>query len=435
LRIHEIWSIFSEMNIGKLFAVVLITTGLVLAIGCKKTTQEPAKTEATTQKAEQKKGQIGMDAPPLKISQWVKGNPVNLAEGKGKKIFVVEFWATWCPPCQTTIPHLTEVQKKYAKNDVVVIGVTDEESNLVKQFVTKMGEKMDYVVAIDNNSETSKAYMDAFGIDTIPHAFIVDKTGKIVWQGNPMEGFDEALEAIVAGSFSIEKQIKKDMAKEKLMDFIEAVEKDDKPNIDRLGKELEQLDKEVGGILPDRKFNADEAFKLVKFSMYVREYTTGLKEGKSEKELEVVANNAAKFAPTNINFEDLKNFFKLQKSAMDYFMAIMSGSDENTISNLAKAIGDTKSKDAMLLSQIAYALLTNEKVPQRDKPVALKLAQIAYDNGGSTNADMVQIYARALFDNGKKDEAIKYQKMAIDLCTDKEKKAEFENTLKEFQSK
>lgn len=415
--------------------VVLVSTGLIVGVGCKKTAEDSKKPETAPQKAEQQKGQIGMDAPPLKISQWVKGNPVNLAEGKGKKIFVVEFWATWCPPCQVTIPHLTEVQKKYASNDVVIIGITDEDPKLVKPFVTKMGEKMQYVVAIDNNGETSKAYMDAFGIDTIPHAFIVDKTGKIVWQGNPMEGFDEALESVVAGSFSIEKEIKKNLAKEKLMSFIEAVEKDDKPNIDKLGKEIEQLDKEVGGVLPDRKFNAEEAYKLVKFSLYVREYTTGLKEGKSDKELEEVANNAAKFAPTNINFEELKSFFKLQKSAMDYFMALMSGSDENTVSNLAKAIGDTKSKDAMLLSQIAYALLTNEKVPQRDKPVALKLAQIAYDNGGSTNEDMVQIYARALFENGKKDEAIKYQKMAIDLCKDKEKKTEFENTLKEFQNK
>ncbi|MCX7872390.1 MAG: TlpA family protein disulfide reductase [Verrucomicrobiae bacterium] len=423
------------MNIGKLLAVILITGGLILAIGCKKSSELPAKEESVSQKSEQKKGVIGMDAPPLKISQWVKGNPVNIAEGKGKKIFVVEFWATWCPPCQVTIPHLTEVQKKYSKNDVIIIGITDEDQKLVKQFVTKMGDKMDYIVAIDDNGETSKSYMDAFGIDTIPHAFIVDKAGKIVWQGNPMEGFDEAIESVVAGNFSLEKEIKKNLAKEKLMSFIEAVEKDEKSKIDQLGKEIEQLDKEVGGVLPDRKFNAEEAYKLVKFSLYVRAYTAGLKEGKSDKELEEVANNAEKFAPTNINFADMKNFFKLQKSAMDYFMALMAGGDETNVSNIAKMIGETKSKDPMLLSQIAYAMLTNEKVPQRDKPIALKLAQIAYDNGGSTNEDMVQIYARALFENGKKDDAVKFQKIAIDLCKDKDKKNEFETTLKEFQNK
>lgn len=422
------------MNIGKIFAVVLVIAGLAV-VGCQKPSEASKGKESVPQKAEQKKGQIGMDAPPLKISQWIKGNPVNIAEGKGKKVYVVEFWATWCPPCKVTIPHLTEVQKKYAKNDVVIIGITDEDPKLVKQFVTSMGDKMDYTIAIDDNGETSKAYMDAFGIDTIPHAFIVDKNGKIVWQGNPMEGFDEAIEAIVAGNFSVEKEIKKNLAKEKLVDFIEAVEKDDRAKIDQIGKEIEQLDKEVGGVLPDRKFNAEEAYKLVKFSLYVREYTAGLKEGKSEKELEEVAKNAEKFAPTNINFADMKHFFKLQKSAMDYFMALMTGSDETTVSNLAKAIGETQSRDAMLLSQIAYAMLSNEKVPQRDKPIALKLAQIAYDNGGSTNEDMVQIYARALFENGKKDEAIKYQKMAIELCKDKDKKAEFESTLKEFQSK
>jgi hypothetical protein len=65
---------------------------------------------------------------------------------------------------------------------------------------------MDYVVAVDDKSRTSKSYLEAFGIETIPHAFIIDKNGRIVWQGNPMEGFDEALESVVNGSFSIEKE-------------------------------------------------------------------------------------------------------------------------------------------------------------------------------------------------------------------------------------
>ena len=58
---------------------------------------------------------LGDEAKPLQISKWVKGKKVNLAKGKGKKVYVVEFWATWCPPCRTTIPHLTELQKKYKK--------------------------------------------------------------------------------------------------------------------------------------------------------------------------------------------------------------------------------------------------------------------------------------------------------------------------------
>ena len=69
---------------------------------------------------------LGDEAKALKISDWVKGDAVDLAKGKGEKIYVVEFWATWCPPCLTTIPHLTELQKKFKDQGVVVIGVSGE---------------------------------------------------------------------------------------------------------------------------------------------------------------------------------------------------------------------------------------------------------------------------------------------------------------------
>src|SRR3954468_10526558 len=89
----------------------------------------------------------GDPAPKLEVKEFVKGEPVKALD-KGT-VYVVEFWATWCPPCRTSIPHLTELQKKH--KDLVVIGVSVSERDFdkVKPFVEEMGDKMDYRVAID----------------------------------------------------------------------------------------------------------------------------------------------------------------------------------------------------------------------------------------------------------------------------------------------
>lgn len=148
--------------------------------------------------------ELGDKAPPLSIQTWVKGKQLSLEAGKGKTIFVVEFWATWCPPCRTSIPHLTELQKKYAAKDVVFIGISDEDLAKVSPFVKEMGEKMAYTVAVDAEHKTSKAYMEAFGVDSIPHAFIVNKEGKLIWHGHPMDGMEEVLAQVIDGKFNPE---------------------------------------------------------------------------------------------------------------------------------------------------------------------------------------------------------------------------------------
>ncbi len=163
---------------------------------------------------------LGDEAQPLQISKWIKGKKVNMAKGKakGKKVYVVEFWATWCPPCLTTIPHLTELQKKYKDKGVTVIGISDENPETVKRFVDKIGDKMDYVVAIDDEEATMKAYMAAYGQTAMPHAFIVDQKGRVVWHGHPMFDLDETLEKVVAGEFDLEAAIEKRLADKRLAD-------------------------------------------------------------------------------------------------------------------------------------------------------------------------------------------------------------------------
>src|ERR1041384_829893 len=224
-------------------------------------------------------GSLGDPAAPLVISEWVKGKPVDLAAAKGKEVVVVEFWATWCPPCRASIPHLTEMQKKF--KDVRFVGVSDEEVATVKKFVEKMGDKMDYAVAVDKERKTSAGYMEAYGIGGIPHAFIVDKQGKIIWNGHPMSGLEQVLEQVVAGKFDMSKEKKRADAQKKLEAFYQAVSSNTADaKLDEMGKELEALDTELGGIEPGEKFNAAEVRKKIKFESLLRDYQTAMLSGK-----------------------------------------------------------------------------------------------------------------------------------------------------------
>ncbi|MCC6675994.1 MAG: redoxin family protein [Phycisphaerales bacterium] len=176
-------------------------------------TKPDAQPNATTPAAA--KLALGDKAPPLAAEKWIKGEPITGFE-KGK-VYVVEFWATWCGPCKTSIPHLTELQKKYKDKDVRIIGANvweqynDKTLEKVEKFVADFGEKMEYTVAYDGKSKTiDKAYMKAAGQDGIPTAFIVDREGRVAYIGHPME-MDEPLAKIVDGKFDID-AAKKDFA-------------------------------------------------------------------------------------------------------------------------------------------------------------------------------------------------------------------------------
>lgn len=138
--------------------------------------------------------QLGDAAPPLKVKSWVQGKPVSIKPGQ---VTVVEFWATWCPPCRTSIPHINKIQTQYTNKNVVVVGISNEAEKKVRDFTEKMGADMTYRVAIGDDS-VYKGYMSAFKVPGIPHAFVVDAEGKIAWHGHPMMGMDDAIKAAVA---------------------------------------------------------------------------------------------------------------------------------------------------------------------------------------------------------------------------------------------
>lgn len=143
----------------------------------------------------------GSPAPALDVKTWYKGTPVKGFEKN--KTYVVEFWATWCGPCITSIPHVTKLAKE--NKDVTFIGVSiweEDEGTKIKDFIAKMGDKMDYNVGYSGNKTgMSQTWMEAAGQNGIPSAFII-KNQQIQWVGHPMS-MDKPLAEIKAGTFDL----------------------------------------------------------------------------------------------------------------------------------------------------------------------------------------------------------------------------------------
>ena len=155
---------------------------------------------------------LGDKAPDFTADVWINGSPANPGKPDGKTTYVLEFWATWCPPCKRSIPELNRIFQKYKDQNVAVIGVTSEPEDTVRPFVEKMDMK--YVIAIDTNRAFLETYMA--DIPGIPYAFIIDTNGVVVWSGHPTEHLDESLRDILAGTYDIDTAAETESADEEL---------------------------------------------------------------------------------------------------------------------------------------------------------------------------------------------------------------------------
>jgi len=145
--------------------------------------------------------------------KWIQGGPVNITPGS---IYVVELWATWCPPCRKAIPHLSELAKKY-KGKVEFTGITNEtDTESIRHFVQQMGSNMSYNVGIDSGVYTD--LLKRYGVKGIPHVFLIDHKGNVAWHGHPMEPeFENKLQSCVNAASSAVNQ--KNWSRDELKDL------------------------------------------------------------------------------------------------------------------------------------------------------------------------------------------------------------------------
>lgn len=315
------------------------------------TDAKPEKQEADARKLLR----IGDQAPMPHLARILKGDTEFEPFPEGG-VTVMEFWATWCGPCRAGMPHISELQEKYADRDVTIVGVTREKPEVVEAFLAKpeWDDKTRYTMALDDEGRTSTAYMKAANRNGIPCAFIVDQEGRVAWIGHPMT-MDQPLAKIVAGDW----------------DVMEA------------RKEYEEAQRSQQVMMQVRRSMMD--------AQRTGDYTDAIK----------TLDRAMKQMPGNRDLE-----------MMRFKMMIGPAADPEGYEigwKLFKANRD----DAMMLNEIAWYVLDDASVGDRDLVFAMAVAKAANEAAGGNDAAILDTLARAYFEQGDVDTAIKYQEKAV----------------------
>ncbi|MEZ0327776.1 MAG: redoxin family protein [Fimbriimonas sp.] len=311
--------------------------------------------------------EAGDTAPALKVAKWLKGGPVT--SFKDGKVHVIEFWATWCGPCKDSIPHLTQLAKKY-KGKVAFTGVSVWEvppdkkdpkvMERVSAFVKQMGSKMDYNVAADGPENTmAKTWLQAAEQDGIPTAFVVGRDGKVAWIGHPMADMDGVLAKVVAGTYDV--QAEKARQEKEEAEFLKIqsmmgplqqalAEKDERAavaELDKLFAVAPKLEQTYGALKFEMMLVADET----KAYPYAKQLADGLYRDNAQ-----LLNNLA--------WEIVDDANSLTKP--DYPLAVYIAE---------KAVAVAKGKDSYSMDTLAYAYFKNgdqtKGIATQEKAVAL----------------------------------------------------------------
>lgn len=114
----------------------------------------------------------------------IDNEEITLSKLKGK-VVLIDFWATWCPPCRNSIPVFIDLYNKFHEQGFIVLGIGLEEKAPLKNY--RNTHNIPYPILIGN-----KEVARAFGVQAIPHIFIIDKKGTI---RKTQVGFSPGLEA------------------------------------------------------------------------------------------------------------------------------------------------------------------------------------------------------------------------------------------------
>jgi peroxiredoxin len=105
-------------------------------------------------------------------------------------VVLVNFWATWCLPCRAEMPDLESIYKRFKKDGLIVLAITDEETGKVKPFVNEYG--FSYPIVLDPDKNAHRQYT----IEGLPRSFVYDRDGKLIAQAIDMRTKKQFLEML-----------------------------------------------------------------------------------------------------------------------------------------------------------------------------------------------------------------------------------------------
>ncbi len=328
---------------------------------------------------------VGNAAPALVVKRFVKGIPVTKLE-KGKT-YVVEFWATWCGPCKVSIPHLTDLQRKFKDVTFIGISVFEQTQTEVEPFVRSMGKKMEYRVALDSipsgkggqDGVMASSWMDASNQSLIPTAFVVNGNGIIAWIGSPTD-LEEPLTKIQSGKWDIRAAALEVASKQQAQ------------------AALEELSGKLGPLI----------------------------DSKDYKGALIVIDSALASHPV-----------LLQTLASVKLNLLISIGNDKDLSAFAAALTDHEfHSNPERLSSLAWDLVNPEvtnKPGAASIAVGLRAAQQADRLSNGKDATIADILAAAYFAAGNKTKAVAVEKRAVAECRDVTIGAELKKNLEKYE--
>lgn len=134
-------------------------------------------------------------------------------------VYVLDFWATWCPPCYPMIDELSKLARDHRDEGLVIVGLTigTELGTPLSRFLEQEAARIAYSLAVPRDDEALKAALSHPALNPpadfhLPHLMIVDRKGRLAWAseaGNPELGFEVALERVLSGSWDLQAEARR----------------------------------------------------------------------------------------------------------------------------------------------------------------------------------------------------------------------------------